>query len=582
MLTYLLFPNSIHHPLMGVKVRSILIVFVSLLFVIGVSAQENSIPSVGTDIGIRLLPFVTLQNHGYFRFRFNEFYHLDLGIGGASGFQDPLDTTKINRGMGRQSSTIENANMRFRYEPSLMIGEFMTVSARIDFLDNMIFGSNPYFGTVNSPISFFSRTQVPPSSGSSGFKDAVNLKSAYADVRIFQRLHMMVGRIPEHFGLGILRSDGTDVDSDYGDFVDAIAFHVRLPAARFRLQMEFPGEGTAAESPFRLYGPTHDPEQKDDINRWVLVFDSSPIEKEEFEEHVERLFVKRKPTIDWGMYHAFTKQSLSSDKTGGTLPVLCGTGVNKNFGLAYDCYTLTPRNAFFWTPSFWGRLLWRPSDQIMLRLEAEMVFVYGYVEYMQSFLDTSKGNTKKDFLEFGTAFEAELRFYKNIFTLMTGVASGDGSSRYFGILDQHILVAPDDLKYSLYPSVTGNARVTNYVFNRDYRIDSILFREVIGGITNAIYVKPGYSRYLYKNKKHELSGYASCLIGLSAVPEGTPGQSRALGIETNVGVSYKLGTHLKIKADGAILFPLGGLRIEGTSEDPTIAFAFRTLVWAGF
>jgi len=43
-----------------------------------------------SDTDVQITPNVTLENHGYFRFRFNELYRLTLGSGGASGFPSTL------------------------------------------------------------------------------------------------------------------------------------------------------------------------------------------------------------------------------------------------------------------------------------------------------------------------------------------------------------------------------------------------------------------------------------------------------------------------------------------------------------
>ena len=45
-------------------------------------ADDAPTPKVWSDLTIRVAPLVTIENHGYFRFRFNELYRLDLGPGG--------------------------------------------------------------------------------------------------------------------------------------------------------------------------------------------------------------------------------------------------------------------------------------------------------------------------------------------------------------------------------------------------------------------------------------------------------------------------------------------------------------------
>lgn len=530
-----------------------------------------------SDTAIRISPLITLENHGYFRFRFNLFHRMDLGADGASGVAANPDSS---------STTSESANIRLRYEPSLLVGEFLTVHARIDFLDNVVLGCHPDTGGYYAPFPFLGRSQSSPSAGSNGNRDAIRVKAAWADLRLFQRFHVWGGRIPQRFGLGIVRSDGSDPDSDFGDYSDGVHVMIRLPAAYVRAGMEFPGEGTTAESPLRNFWDPHDPEQTDDITRWVFVFDSSPMEKEELNARQHELNVERKTVLDWGMYHSLTTQSMSSDKIGGQISSQCGEGTLKPFGLDYDCYTLTPRKAFFWTPALWGRLLYHPREDLKIRIEAELAAVYGYVDYTQSFLDASEDKTRKEFFQVGAALEADVEFGDNLVEFLFGVASGDGTSNNFGILDNHTLVQPNDMEYrneqKRDPAVSENTSVGTFVFNRDYRVDSILFREVIGAVTNAFYFKPAYHRAFLRTPGHFIRGGLSLMAAFATVAEGVPGGKRPLGLEGGIHLIYRMGNHLTVKADGAVLYPLTGMKLPGSSSDPRVAAALRLMMAVKF
>ena len=558
------------------------VLLASILATLPASAQTIPDSRTWSDKDIAITPLFTLQNHGYFRFRFNDLYRLDLGEGGVSGVKQTVDSTALNQSLGESKSSVESANIRFRYEPSLLVGEFLAIHARIDFLDNLLLGSNPSSGNTTSPYSFFANTQSSPSTGSNGFKDSVRVKAAWADLKLFGRLHLIAGRMPERFGLGIVRSDGSDLDSDFGDYADGVYAKVRLATAYVRIGLEFPNDGITADSPVRPYGPTRDATQADDVVRWVFSFDSSPLEKDDFEARRKLLDVDRKPAVDWGMYHSITWQGVSSDRVGGRMPAICGTGATDTFGLPYDCYTLTPRGAFFWTPSLWGRLEYHPAVDVSLTIEMEAAMVYGHVDYMQSFLDASKAQTKKEFFTVGAALESELRLGANRISLFAGAATGDDSSGRFGVLDGPTLMTVDDTRYSLDSAVANNKKVRNFMFNRDYRVDSILFREVIGTVTNAFYVKPGYAREFLRTGDHVLSGGLSVLAAFAAVPEGTPGGKRPLGVEPDLNVTYRFKNALTTSVDAALLFPLAGLKDPTGSEDPKMAMAIRVLMGLEF
>lgn len=559
-------------------------ILATLLFAqVAFADQGESLSWTFSDLPIT--PLITLRNHGYFRLRYNFFHRLDLGASGASAFQPPLDSTPKNGDLGESSSNIQSANMRLRFEPTLLVGEFLELHARVDFLDNTEFGGNPAFDHVSTPFPFFARTQVPPSDGYSGFRDSVRVKAAYGDLRIFNRIHLLGGRMPEKFGLGIVRSDGSRLDSDHGDYVDAIFFRLPLTAADFRIGMEFPGEGATAESPFRLSLDTHDPEQFDDITRWVFVFDSIPKEPEAIEAE-ERRLVEGHTVTHLGMYHSITRQGLSSDKRDPAVsmkfPDLCG-GVKGEipFDQPFDCYALTPRGAFFWTPSLWGRLLYRPRPDLFMRFEAEIAMVYGRINYTQSFLDANEVATKKRFFGVGAAVEFEMDFWGNNVRFYSGVASGDGTSRRFGILDGHTVAQPDDSAYldeaRRDQAVAKNTFVRSFAFNPDYRVDSILFREVIGAVTNAFYFKPSYHRVLLRRGPHVLGAGLGLLAAFATEPAGTPSGKRPLGIEVSADAFYRIGGPFLLRADAAMLLPLSGLRLEGAKESPEPAFALRLM-----
>ena len=74
----------------------------------------------------------------------------------------------------------------------------------------------------------------------------------------------------------------------------------------------------------------------------------------------------------------------------------------------------------------------------------------------------------------------------------------------------------------------------NFTFNRDFRVDSILFREVIGAVTNAFFFKPSYHRWLLQSGDHKLGAGASVMAAFAMEPDGTPGRSRGLGVEVGL------------------------------------------------
>jgi len=568
------------------RVRHRFIFLGLLLFIPQKAVSDDGSTRWGAE-EVKISPLVTLRNNGYFRLRYNVFYSLDLGSNGASGFKPPLENSSANQSLQLSGSVVEQAMIRLRYEPEILVGEVLKIGTRIDFFDNMVFGSSPTFDRIQAPFPIFARRQDPLYS----FRDTIAIKAAFADLRIFKRIHMYGGRMPEHFGLGILRNSGSALDSDFGDHIDCIFFKLNLPKAFFRVGMEFPGEGATQESPLSRKAEPHDLDQFDDIQRWVLVFDTIPVEPEQIKKRYEALYKKREIVWDLAMYHAITKQSLSSEKTNKGLAKSLGgacqdVGSQIPVAVDYNCIALSPRGAFFWTPSFWGRVLYRPKLGLSLRLEGEIAMVYGHIDHTQNFLNIRNFKTRKEFFGIGAALETEIDYFRNNFRFYTGVATGDDDAHAFGVLDSNIINEPDDEKYKAEvakgTSRMPNSTVTAFMFNRDYRIDSILFREVIGAVTNAFYFYPSYRRVFYRSADVTFGAGLGVLFAFATNTGGTPSGHRALGVESSVEAFLKVAPSLLLKANGAFLLPFSGLRAVGATGNPDPAVALRLSLFVKF
>ncbi|MFN2166639.1 MAG: hypothetical protein ACK2U9_10320, partial [Anaerolineae bacterium] len=113
--------------------------------------------------------------------------------------------------------------------------------------------------------------------------------------------------------------------------------------------------------------------------------------------------------------------------------------------------------------------------------------------------------------------------------LELGMASGD----------DRITGADGSLHYSALPqhSVDGSNR-TNTLFhlNPNYRVDLIFFRELMGTVHNAGYVKPSVTYHLLDS----LSARLDVIYSYALKPEATPGKSPHYGIELDLDLQYHL------------------------------------------
>lgn len=534
-----------------------------------------TLPNVFDDFDIASTPFVTFENHGYFRFRFDTLYNFDLGMA-ARDQDDPCtpptaQASGATGAIGNVSDTATSANIRFRWEPELRIGEFLTVGTIVDFLDNMVLGQDPYLGEAGFPMAWQARSQAWTSDGISGFNDALRIKAAWAHLYLFGVVHVVGGRVPEHFGLGLVRSGGRDPDSDYGDYVDGLFLKAKIGITYIKAGLEIVGQGVSSDSPFGYFVYPTDYSTMDDTLRWTFGVDSTPVTEEDFRQRQNRL-ESNKPVVDWGMYNAITTQELSSDRILTSNMALAGSDPDAK-DYEWDKYTTVPRGALFWTPSLWAKLEYRPRPGLKFRIEAELSMVYGEVDHMQSSVEDV--DTSKDFLSFGGALEFEIDIGKNRVEFLTGAASGGNTLGYFGINDRHTLACPNNNCYTnANPEVLLTRNIHHFVFNRDYRIDSILFREIIGSVTNAFYFKPGYYRTFLDRDGWKLGGGASVVASFACIKEGTPGGKMPLGVEPGVRLDLSWRDVIALSADAAVLFPLSGMQYPG-EDAPEPAAALR-------
>jgi hypothetical protein len=100
----------------------------------------------------------------------------------------------------------------------------------------------------------------------------------------------------------------------------------------------------------------------------------------------------------------------------------------------------------------------------------------------------------------------------------------------------------------------------------------ILFRHLLGAVSNAGYVKPSISYELTNGV-----AFSAANINSFAIRKGsTPGDDRMYGVELNAEVTYKTGGFLAAIGYG-VLFPMGAMAHPAdAADDPTPDFGYGT------
>lgn len=505
--------------------------------------------------------FELFELDGYFRFRTDWFKNFHLGhdsdptLGGAP-FRIPLSCQGIAGDPNPPcEDTLKSANIRMRLEPTINLSETAQVFLRVDVLDNVVLGSTPV-GTfldgtsppTNIPIRAFSDSQVAPEAGRNSISDSIVVKHAWAQVVTAVGLFRF-GRMPSHWGLGILANAGGydpfhgtyDLDSDYGDTADRLLWGIPIPGTDLSAAVGMDWASTtpvAAQSDIwrnRYDGQPWDLEDADDVNQWLVVI--SRLDKpEEWKDKVERGDL----ALNYGTYFVYRTQDWDSNLSGFVL------------GDPPGDVQLVRRGAKAYIPDIWGRLAFKQFSA-----ELEAVAVIGSIEELDDVGVTKPPDADEednfDIRQLGAVLKLGYRAMENKLNVgfEVGYASGDqwdnepqGSTN---VRDARALPAGDDLT------------ISNFRFDFDYEVDLILFRELIGTVTNATYLKPTVSYAITDS----ITFAAQSIVSFANVPVATPGNSRLYGVEFDADLGYRgdLGRDQAFFAgiSYGVLFPLGAL-----------------------
>lgn len=466
--------------------------------------------------------------NGYLRVRTDWLKNFHLGfhdLGQGVPFREPLrcrETADLAvRTLPCSGTGINSANMRLRLEPIINVSEDVRVKAQIDVLDNLVLGGTPdgvfYDGTVspaNVPVSAFSGSQAPPEAGRNYISDSITVKRAWAEVKTPIGL-LKFGRMPSHWGMGILANSGGlntfsgdyCQDCDYGDTADRIFFGTIIPGTQFRFAVarDWPTVGaTAAHSDIwlnRTAGQPWDLEDDDDVTQWVFVLarlDSPAVWRDKIEQG--------ELALNYGAYVVRRTQSIDAKTT-----TLGSSSPEANLGL---------RGASAWIPDVYFRLGYQKT-----LVEAEAVVIQGHIDDLTSV----GGILDQDIFQVGGV----LRFSQLLAddALKAGIEFGYASGDQWDATLQGQTNVRDVLTIS---QLASDKTITNFKFDFDYHVDLILFRELIGAVTNATYIKPSFSYNLTSSIKFS----AQAIISFANVPVATPGNGNFWGMEFDGDLGY--------------------------------------------
>lgn len=536
-----------------------------------------------------------LEFHGFFRTRGEVFHNFSLGrvddaTSKANLFPRPAHDSYTDLrnephtvlGCGPTSDpqsaacndkTHSSANLRFRIDPEIHLSDNLRIMSQIDFLDNLVLGSTPE-GYINQPASgggyesagrggyvpirSFSTSQVAPVAGINSYSNSVAVKRVWAEFNTPVG-QLRFGRMPNQWGLGILVNSGDRIDSDYQSHADRILFVTGSKALDLYVgaAWDFPNSGKTSQNLFDQQGQPYNISQYENTHQWVLTA------FRRMRPEIQKAKLARgEVVVNGGLWGVYRQQLFGNESTSNSLSA------------SQDVYSrsLVRVGAKAFISDGWLQILSK-----RLRWETELVYIHGSIENP---VDIDKAvYSRQDYKvrQFGAATELEYRALNDDLKLRfySGYASGDQGVEG---------IAPGS--GGLQARGTSDKTISTYRFHPDYRVDLILFRNILTRVQGVYYFKPGVEYDFTKSLDGEkFGGRAEVIYSRASSPVQAPGNKADLGVELDLTLYYqsrdgslnndpsKVGGFYGMLQYG-VLFPLGGLgyptgtTLTGTTTAP--------------
>lgn len=475
-----------------------------------------------TDIGqdLRAHRDAAFEAHGMLRARGEWLYDLDLDRGLTPSGQ-PLYPVPASDPAGQ---SLVSADLRLRTDlAAYALDGGVAVKVRIDAPADLVLGSE----AVGIPAG--SATQRPIT--------AIAIRRAYGEALTPVGL-LAVGRMGAHWGLGMLTNGGDCADCDGGDAADRIAFATPLAGHIWAAAFDF-----SASGPFvarRDGARAVDIDPSDDVRTVTFAL-------LRWRDDLARARRRKadKLTLEYGalLSHRWQNQDVPATYLPTTQPLALRGSTTMARG-----YRATALDG------------WLRFTSAHARVEAEAAVLVASVD-QPSLVPGALYRVPVESTQVGAALESELGAPEDRFGagLDAGYASGDPAPG-FGVSPGISRTPPQagDLD-GPQASPPGDARVDNFRFHPDYRVDRILFREIVGTVTDAIYLRPHARWTVLRVGPSSLSASLAAVASWAVEATSTPGGRSPLGVEIDPTLAYENRDGFAAALEHAALFPLSGL-----------------------
>jgi uncharacterized protein (TIGR04551 family) len=520
-------------------VKRLLVIFV--LLTVCRTAGATGFTDYGADLEA---PESWFDVSGYLRTRGLILGNLDLdrGLTPSGEAFYPIDITDPT------AQTLTRADIRLRGDLAAYWPDGgMAVKARVDVLDNVLLGS------AADGVPSASVTQRHDAS-------AVMVKRAYGEVLTPFGL-LAGGRMGNHWGLGMLANGGDCDNCDFGDAADRIAFITPIAHHLWAVAFDFTSTGP--------FVPVRNELLAVDVAPSVNVYSfTGAVLNYKSPSSLRRRRLAGRWTPEYGAYvsHRWQKDDIPATYLQTAAPV------------EIDANQVMHRGFTATAADVWFRL-----TSELVRLELEAAYIHGNVE-QSSLIPGALFRDPVTSDQFGFAVETSIGPVNHDWEVGVdgGMASGD-SAPGFGAFPEAGQLSPvrGDLDGPQARPPFDNA-TDNFRFHPDYQIDRILFREIIGTVTDAGYVRPHASVAAFNNHRGALHFGLAAIASFAVFAESTPGGQKPLGLEIDPTIAYVSPFGFRAALEQATLIPFGGLDNPQAGLDAEPAHLWRLRLMYGF
>ncbi len=473
------------------------------------SFDERPLP-IGSDLaalGAELAPrqFTASREeteivvHGMLRLRETALYNLDLDRGLDSAGQ-PLFPVPLNG----TDQTLTSGDLRIRTDVAIYArGVGVAVKGRIDWLDNVALGGDPDLGNGSPATTSGQRSTVAVVKR--GWAEALTPFGTLA-----------AGRMGTQFGLGIAANSGDCEDCDRGDAADRVAFIAPIAGHLWAVAWD-----VASRGPFT---------RSRDGSRPIALEPSDAVgglTAGVFKIHAPATLARRadadRTSVEYAAY--VSARSQDTDVPASYLP----TATPRTTFTADD---LVARGFSALAAGAWFRL-----SGARFRVEAELAYAHANLE-QSSLIPGAEITVPVTSDQLGAALQSTFDIGPSRLGFDAGFASGD-SAPGFGAYPRFGAAAPTAGAFDgAQANLPSDTTVDNYRFHPDYRIDLILFREILGTITDAVYLRPHAHVAIVRAGTSRLELGAAAIVSWAMKAASTPGNASFLGVELDPELRY--------------------------------------------